>query len=77
MKLIPCAELVGVNARLWIIGVNIADCFKNNLSGKEGCTGIKEKGEYEYGYIGRCDVLVWISAFKEGQLYFTVVELWY
>lgn len=36
----------------------IADCFKNNPSGKEGCTGINEKGEYEYCYVGRCNILV-------------------
>lgn len=25
--------------------VNVADCFKNNLSGKGGCTELNERGE--------------------------------
>lgn len=32
--------------------MNLADCFKNNSSGKEGCAGVSEKGEYEYCCIG-------------------------
>ena len=34
--------------------MNIADCFKNKPSGKGGCTGKNEKGEYEYCYVGGC-----------------------
>lgn len=47
-----CTKLTGVNAVLCITGasestVNVADCFKNNSSGKGGCTGPNEKGECE------------------------------
>lgn len=58
--------------------VHIADCFRNNPSGKGGCAGgINEKGEHEYCYGGGRNVFVLVSASREGHLHFMVVELWY
>lgn len=39
--------------------VHVADCFRNKPSGKEGCAGINEKGEYEYWYGGDVMFLSW------------------